>query len=72
MKQIHLTSVNFNVDQAASDTRVLMIQEVGPTGPGDLYVIPMPNDVAEKVGQALSAPHVQPATQADVSRLVKP
>jgi hypothetical protein len=62
MKQITLPTVSVDVQKGPDNTRVLLIQEIdqGPMGqtPGDVYVIPMPNDFAEDLGRKLSAPSV--------------
>lgn len=69
MKQITLPAVNLDIQQLGPDQRALVITEMGPAGPGDVYVIPMPNNIAEDVGRKLSSPSVQVAP---ASALIRP
>lgn len=57
MKQITLPNVAVRVEEAG-ETRLLVLQEVAPAGDGDIYVVPMPVEVAEAVAKQLSAPHI--------------
>ena len=70
MKQITLPAVSLEVQDAGTDDdvtkmRALIIHEFTPTPggplPGDTFVIPMPAELAEKVGNMLAAPHIEVA-----------
>lgn len=67
MRQITLPNVGMQVETIDADTRALVLTEITvPPNQGDVYVIPMPNAVAEQIGSSLSAPHIKPASPADL------
>lgn len=67
MKQITLPQVALDIQQVQENVRTLVITEIGNGGiPGDVYIIPMPNDIAEEVGRKLAAPSIQRASASDL------
>ena len=57
MKQITLGGVNVDApDTGDPDTRVIVIQELHPGG--DTYILPLPTEAAEVLGNKLISPSV--------------